>query len=224
VSTQSPEMTVSPSDEIVKAYYSHVVETAQVARGRAQIGFTIASAVTVALGAGGLFSGVAERSAPVKLLAAVALACWFAAAFAFLWTISSPTRQPHKGTYRDERIADRLLDNVEYERDTVERRQRVAQWLVGAALVTTFATVCTVGLFRPGDDATRRAQVALRWPPALARTLPAGCSGRRILSGTVDSAQLEEAVVELRGVSCARGGAVELPRRTIRAIVLDRPR
>lgn len=214
--------TISPSDEIVKAYYANVVGAAQVARGRAQVGFTIASAVTVALGAGGIFSGIAERSVAVRVLGAIALAAWFAAAFAFLWAVSSPTKQPNRGEYSHEDIADKLLENVAYERDCVQARQRVAQWLVGGALLTTFATVCVVGIFPPHDPAeTRHARVVMRWPLHPPVGLPADCAARARLAGTIDTAQLGEPVIELRDVPCARGGTLELPRRTIRAIVLD---
>jgi hypothetical protein len=217
--------TISPSDEIVKAYYSNVVNAAQVARGRAQVGFTIASAVTIGLGAGGILSGIAERSVGVRVLGAVALGCWFAAAFAFLRAVSSPTKQPQRGRFSGDDIADALLDNVEYERDCVQKRQLVAQSLVAAALVTTFATVCALVLFAPDDRTdTRHAHVALRWPRDLPRTLPAGCAARTGVAGTVDVMDLEEEVIEVRGVPCANGGTLELPRRTIRAIVLDRPR
>ena len=138
---------VSPRDEIVKAYYSSVIATGQVARNRAQVGFTIASAVTVALGASGILAGVDERSTGVAVLGAVALACWFAASFAFLFAVSSPVKLPNKGEFDSHSVSDVLLDNAEHERDCIQRRQGAAQVLVALALIATFTTVCLLDVF-----------------------------------------------------------------------------
>lgn len=215
--------------EVAKAYYPRAVAAADAARGRAQAGYTIASAVAAALVAAGIFGGFDEFATAVQVLGVSALASWLGAAFAFIRAVSE--RRPSPGEREDPTspqehrgalafVVD-VMGDAKHEREAVERRLGFATTTVGVAMLLTLATAVGV-LLGDQPDPKRGGLVSLTVNGAAAAS--ATCSGpTREIQGQLDPAELNEQFVKIAvEAGDCRDEAVDLRlrRKDIAAVVI----
>jgi hypothetical protein len=197
-----PQARVSAAarDEVVKAFYPSLLSAGQAARDRAQSAFSIASAITAVLVAGGAFADIGRRSDWLKGLGLLTLAAWVATAFLFLRAVASPVASPNQADVSSEDFARAVLANSRAERDAVQSRQRTALWTSGGAMILTLMLL----LFTSTPDNFRghRARLSLTQAGDLAASAVCPTVAEPVV-GDVDANRLGGAFIQIRNVSCA---------------------
>ncbi len=132
-------MSSAPSPgEVTDALLARALGSADAARGRAQAGFTIASAIATALIAAGVFSNITDRAKPARWIGGIALLLWLTAMVVFLAAVVVGTRSQRSGAAG---TVESVLADVNAERLLVLRITRAAALIVFAAVALTAATV-----------------------------------------------------------------------------------
>jgi hypothetical protein len=161
-------------DAIGAAYYARATAAADLARSRAQNGFTVASFLAGGLVGAGLLSRLASVPITVRIIGAFALATWVVGAALYARAVAEPVSLT-TGTQRSaEEFVSKVLENAKEERDKVDSRRKVAQRasMVAAAL-TTLAVV--LGLLITTGPETKPASIVLT---------AQGAAALRVLCGT----------------------------------------
>jgi len=215
--TQDPR--ASLHDEMVRAYYPGLLSAGQAARGRAQVAFTITSAIATALVAGGAITDISQRSVGVQLLSLACLALWLASAFFFLRAVASPVEPKHVTATKVE-FVDHAIDNAEHERDEILQRQGRALLLAGFAITSTVVLLSILLLSRASTFDGMEATVSLQrdFVASVQRVCIRSTSE---VTGTIESDRLGDDFVEVRNVTCGRQRVtLHLPSSEVSAVVV----
>jgi hypothetical protein len=178
------------------AYYARAATAPDLARSRAQNGFTIASFLAGGLVGAGLLSRGASVPIAVRILGACALAAWVAGAALYARAVAEPVAL-RTGTQKS--AADfvvKVLANAQEEREKVDSRRRLAQQASMVAAALTAAAVALGILLTPGQD-TQSASVVLTAQGVAAVRVLCG-SGARVVHGQLDPASLDSRFISLR--------------------------
>jgi hypothetical protein len=183
-------------DAIGAAYYTRAATAADLARSRAQNGFTVASFLAGGLVGAGLLSRLASVPITVRIIGGCALAAWVVGAALYSRAVAEPVTL-ETGTQKSaEDFVSKVLENAEEERDKVDSRRRVAQRasMVAAAL-TTLAVV--LGLLVTSGPETKTASIVLTAQGAEALRVLCGTE-TSLVRGQLNIGSLESEFISLR--------------------------
>lgn len=187
-------------------------------RTNAQAGYTIAAAVAAAIVGAGLLTSVNEAPVWVQLPLLISLALWLYAAWKFMRTVAF---QPNLGGVvhgSDEKtLARDALQRTWRERQKIARRSWQAQKVARLAGIATFIAL-TLLVLQP--TLAQEADVTVSLTSSGAQDLASLCGVKHPLANPfqarVDTARLEDAIVEFHDVSCGgRQQTLRLPKAEI---------
>lgn len=222
--------------EINTAYYAGAVGAPDRARARALNGFTVTSAITGALVAGGLAGGFAHQPTLVRAIGCGAAFLWLAAASVYLAAVAGgrSTQPKNDGSGRRGTATKQSQTGNEAQESAQRVIKRTTDELRGIRFLTTIAlvlsllavlaTAALLGLAVFGHGVRRDAIVVLT--PAGAQALARACGdpsadGTRSVRARVNPDAIGEGFVDLAvdARTCARGSAdVRLASGMIRAV------
>jgi len=141
----------SVRDAVVNGYYARAVTASDLARSRAQNGFTISSFLATGLVGAGVLSSLGTVPLLTRILGAAALVCWAAAALQFARAVAERVTLSSETQESADDFVDAVLDNAADERDAIDRRRSSAQKAAMLAALLTTLTVVS-GLFLRSTD------------------------------------------------------------------------
>ncbi len=190
---------------IVNAYYPAVLAQPSTVRSRAQMAYTVASAIAGGLVTAGALSGTSGLHPAVQVSGALAVAAWLLAAGLFVRVSKGVTvpRPPEGGMLTAETFAQHAVDSTTREAATLERRLDAAARATWAALgVTSVALLGALLLDPPSSRVSSRVVLSEEGRAAVAEA----CGGPApdALDGEIDLDSLDGryAVVEVPRGGC----------------------
>lgn len=210
---------IGPTSE---AYYSDRVRASSAARLRAQ---AAQSTITVFLGGlVGAFTITTLTNQPVlqRILGFVSVALWICAGLLYLWAVAVPVRTAVQSTRVKDRLEliDHVLKKAEDESTQIDRRQRVANYVVVGAVASSLAVF---GLFLFGGGNSGKAGAVLV-STAYTTTLHNICPGvTRVLTGLIEDDPGSQFIqLRLSNSTCiANNVALRIPRVEVTAVLLE---
>jgi hypothetical protein len=216
-------------DAVAQAFYTRELSLPEIARSRAQAGFTISTVIAGGLIAAGLLSQLSLQSPWLLSVGALTVLLWLGTSVLFLWAIAVPVKLNREEGFKGEAdFVQVVLSSSKKNHGEIVRRSRLAVYCAVAALLATFATVVLIPLAPRLDSRTAAADVVLNeW-------------GLRLVSGTcphavismkpptviayVDPKALTADPISLRLGAGQCGGvsdeSIDLPQQDIQAIVV----
>lgn len=189
---------------IVNAYYPSVLAEPGSVRARAQVAYTVASAIAGALVTAGALSGVSSLHPVVQAFGALAVAAWLVATGLFVHvakgvTVPSP---PEAGLLTADTFAQHALDATRKEATRIEGRLDAAARATWAALGLT-GIAMGGALLVPDPTTTASARVVLSEEGRAAVAAACGEAGGA-LEGDMDLDSLDDryAVIEVARGRC----------------------
>jgi hypothetical protein len=209
----------SVRDAVVTGYYARAVTVSDLARSRAQSGFTISSFLATGLVGAGVLSSLGTVPLLTRILGATALAGWAAAALLFARAVAERVPLQHsetKGSADD--FIDAVLTNAADERDAIDKRRSLAQKVaILAALLTTLTVVS--GLFLRSTDSTVQATIILTPTGRSAVQQLCPSLGPKV-EGAAKKSSIKSAMIEIRPNSePCRSRTLHIPREQAAAIL-----
>lgn len=216
-------------DAVAQAFYTRELNLPEIARSRAQAGFTISTVLAGGLFAAGLLSQFSLQSPKVLVLGTVTVLLWLTTSILFLWAVAVPVKLNRPaGVAGEEEFVRKVLDSSERTYEKIGQRSRIAVYFAALALLATFATLILIPFAPKLDSRTAAADVVLNeW-------------GLRLVSGTcphaaismkpptviayVDPKALTADPISLRLGAGQCGGvndeSINLPKQDVQAIVV----
>jgi hypothetical protein len=175
--------------QVLQAYYPSMLASADAARERAKDAYTVASGVSAAIVAAGVFGNFGSQTDTTKTLAVIALILWLAAAGLFIWVVGGSKKPKQGGDQKDgSDFVRAVVANVSAERRTVRTRFSIAESVSVLAIVATaVAIVWAVTQPAPSSDKTGRVVLTSQGLKALS----AVCAERTgVIQGRLDPSKL----------------------------------
>jgi hypothetical protein len=137
--TQRAKLADTVVEEILKAYYSKLIEAPDRERARALNGFTVASGISAALVAAGLARGIGDAPVHLQAMALTSLILWLGACGAYLVAVgwSRGKRRPSSPTTDPNEAAWQRIDETTQALTPIRRASGLAQILSLLALLAT---------------------------------------------------------------------------------------
>jgi hypothetical protein len=210
---------IQPQEEVARAYYASVLGAGDAARTRAQVSFTVASAIATALIAGGAFAKIGERPVALQIVALIALALWMVTAYCLFRAVGQPVAPDGRSGMTQSQFFDAVMDNAARDRDAVQSRQQLAHRTAAAAFLATF--IALLGFLVDSRDSSFHGDPAtISLSSDGHRRAAAVCPGlKNPLAASIDTDSLEKRSVELRIRDCGgRAASLVLPARDVRVV------
>ncbi|WP_460067789.1 hypothetical protein [Streptomyces sp. YKOK-I1] len=217
------EAVLGPASE---AYYAERVRSGSGARVRAQ-----AAQSTVTLFASGIvaaltFTQLADRPLSTRWASVAAVALWLLAAVLYLRAVAQPVGALAGPSHAQDRLdlLNAVLKRADDEAAQVDKRQKLANWVVMGALVASVITVALAAIGGPKEEKASGSVLVSPSFAASARTLCAMKNER--ITGQIDKASLGTPFVSITVASKECGGAKKetelvIPKAAIQAIVME---
>lgn len=190
---------------IVNAYYPAVLAEPSTVRSRAQVAYTIASAIAGGLVTAGALAGISDLLPAVQVSGSLAVAAWLLAGALFMRVSKGVTvpRTPEGGMLTAEAFAQHAVDNTKREAAALEGRLDAAAKATWAALAFTgVALLGALLLDPPSTRISSRVVLSEEGKAALAGV----CDGPapETLEGEMDLRSLDDpyAVIEVARGDC----------------------
>ncbi|MCQ4210302.1 hypothetical protein [Streptomyces longispororuber] len=208
---------------VSETYYSQLIQSVSIARGRAQ-----AAQSTITLFAGGLMAALsvttlADRSRPTQWLGIASVALWLVTALLYLRAVASPVPElwDRKVTTRQQ-LLNTVIAKVRGEAQTIDRRQRCANRAAAAAVVLSIATFAATVLVDPvRETAEGTVVVDSSYAPALRALCSKGTAAAGRIDGSILKKSLTTSFVEIvpAGDVCGpQHPTLYVPRGKVRAV------
>lgn len=214
-----PILNVEDSRDILKEHYSRSLTSAETARVRAQISFTIVSALTTILLSVVAFAGFIDQRTETKAAMAVAGALWIAATFLYAQAAtgtfaSEETRQQGLRVSGDEApvAAASAVALVRHERDLVRWKARQANATAFIAALSSICAISSLWLLPPSSESVVQVSIKSTEISSL-RNICGNKMGTTFLA-VVNTADLTKKYVTLNGLSkatCRDSSKVTIP-------------
>ena len=205
-------------DAVVNGYYARAVTAPDLARSRAQNGFTISSFLATGLVGAGVLSSFGTVPLLTRILGATALVGWSAAALLFARAVTETVPLQHSETQRSaDDLIDAVLGNAADERDAIDKRRSLAQnAAILAALLTTLTVVS--GLFLRSAD-TVQATIILKPNGRTAVRQLCPSLGSKV-EGVAKKSSITGTVIEIRpNTEPCKSRTLHVPREQVAAIL-----